>query len=90
MFKLEQNTQAFTFEYAGKEYSLPLMDSIPAREGMRIANLPKSEQDTATQDLLLAMIDNACGTEFLDTITSMQLQALVEEWSKASSATVGE
>lgn len=90
MFKLGAEKKTFDFEYDGKEYSLPSINDLPAKDMMALSRIKDDDERIAKGvDLQMGVIDAYC-KGLLDKLTVEELNALCEEWAKESGISLGE
>lgn len=90
MFKLGARKETFDFEYDGKVYHLPSLNSLPAKEMMELSRIvDENERIVAGTDMQMKIIEKNC-KGLLDKLSMDELNALVTAWSEESGITVGE
>lgn len=90
MLKLGTKKETFEFEYDGKVYTLPSINSLPAKDMLALSRIQdESERVTAGTDLQISIIEKHC-KGLLDKLTMDELNSLVTAWSEESGISVGE
>lgn len=90
MFTLNDAVEEFKFTYKGKEYALPTLDSISAKDALEIASKTPEEQTKASTDFIINALETACGSDILNELTSRQFNELVNAWTQSSTVSLGE